>query len=281
MVKKTGNFEIEVIPTRKDKIKQPDGSKADIIPRLNSSILFIGASGSGKTTVLANLMTKKEMFRNCFDRILLVSPTAKTDDIQKYLELDDDDIVDDLKEAPKIINELMKDQKELIENDGADKADMIAIIFDDCVADNDLLKTPEFVKCFIACRHYNFTTLICSQSYKSVPRKCRLQANNIIYFKGSQSENEVILEDRCPPNMSKKTGLSLIDFATKEDFSFLHINMRVDFKTRYRRNFTEIINLPSNEIEMDKTSPEPDETLAEEWQFPKEVRAKKRQKVKK
>lgn len=246
---KQRDFTISPVKTRKDKIKQPEGSKLDIIPRLNSSILLIGSSGSGKTTVLANLLTNKDMFLKWFDRILLVSPTARTDDIQKSLELDDEDIIDDLALAPQLIQDIMDEQKEAIEEKGADKAPMYCIVFDDAIADNDLLNSPQFTKCFIACRHYNFTTMICSQSFKSVPRRCRLQANNIIYFRGSQSENEAIVEDRCPPNMSKKVGLSLIDFATKDDYSFLHINMRLPFEERYRKNFTEIINLPTNNAE--------------------------------
>jgi hypothetical protein len=236
------DLKVQPLPTRKDKIKQPPLAEANVIPRILSSSLFIGASGSGKTTVLVNLLTRREFLAKAFDRIVLVSPTAKTDDVQKQLKLEDEDIIDNMQEAPALLMELMEEQKSEIEENGADKAPLICVIFDDAVADKELMSTPVFVKCFIACRHYNFTTMLCSQSYNAVPRKCRLQAKNIIYFAGSQSENEVIMEDRCPPFLNKKQGLALLEFATGEKYNFLHIVMEEHFKTRYRKNFDQIID---------------------------------------
>lgn len=241
------NLKIETIPTKKDNIKQPLLSERDIIPRINSSVLFVGASGSGKTTVLANMLTRKDMFKGSFDRIFLISPTAHSDDIQKYLNLDPNDIVDDLSEAPGLLQEVMDSQREAIQQNGADKSPLYCVVFDDVIGDKDLLKTSQFTKCFIACRHYNLTTFICSQSYKGVPRRCRLQAQNIIYFRGSNSENECVIEDRCPPGMHKKVGMQMIEFATKDPYSFLHINMRSPFESRYRRNLDEIININQTE----------------------------------
>lgn len=241
-------LKIQTIPTKKDKIEQPTLAEADIIPRINSSILLVGHSGSGKTTLLANLMTRKDMYKDAFDEVFLISPTAKSDDVQKYLELDDDHIVDDLKEAPDLLKELMEEQRAAIESQGADKAPLMAILFDDVIANPELMKTPEFTKCFIACRHYNFTTFICSQSFKGVPKKCRLQANNVFFFRGSNTEMEAILEDRSPPSMNKKEGISMIEFATREPYDFLHINMRKPFESRYTRNLDETINYGGSHV---------------------------------
>lgn len=235
-------LKIKPIPTRKDKIKQPELAVQDVIPRINSAILLVGHSGSGKTTLLANLLLRKDMYKNAFTETYLISPTAKSDDIQKSLKLEDEFIIDDLKEAPELLREVMESQRADIEELGAHKAPLIAVVFDDVIGDNDLMNSPEFTKCFIACRHYNFTTFICSQSFKGVPRKCRLQANNVCFFRGSNSEMEAILEDRSPPHMNKKQGLSMIEFATKEPYSFLHINMRKPFETRYTRNLDETIH---------------------------------------
>lgn len=253
-----GSYDLSIttIPTKKDKIKQPFLSEHDVIPRINSSVLFVGASGSGKTTVLANLMTRKDMLGSAFDRVFLFSPTALTDDIQGYLGLDEDDICDNMKDVPDILDNIMDDQREQIQERGAHRAPKYCIIFDDVVADRDLMKADQFTKCFIMCRHFNLTTLICSQSYKQIPRKCRLQANNIIYFAGSNSENEAIIEDRCPPNYTRKDGLKLVAFATREKYSFLHINMRVPFDQRYRRNFDEVIHVDDNGLEEEEKEEE-------------------------
>lgn len=246
----TQRFKIQVLKTLKDKIKQPPQCKSNILPQINSPVLFVGDTGSGKSTVLVNLLTRKDMMGKCFDRVFLVSPTGKTDDIQKHLKLEDEEIISDLTEAPEVIQELMDSQEQQIEKEGAHKSPFYAIVYDDVIGDRELLKHACFVKSFIACRHYNFTTFLCSQSYTAVPRKCRLQAKNIIYFKGSNSENEKICEEYAPPGYNKKAFLRLIDFATDEPYSFLHINKRVHFSERYRRNFEEIILIDMIDPEM-------------------------------
>jgi hypothetical protein len=237
------DFTIKAIPTSKDKIKQPEMAIANIIPKINTSSLFVGSSGSGKTTLVANLLTRKDMLKKAFDRTFLISPTAKTDDIQKFLKLPDDDIIDKLSEAPGFLREIMDEQVGLIADLGADTAPKYLVFYDDVVSDPDFMKTDEFVRSFIMNRHFNFTTMICSQSYTAIPRKCRLQAKHIFYFKGSESENETIMEDRAPPYFNKQMGLELIEVATRDDFDFLHIHMGVPIRERYRRNLNEIINV--------------------------------------
>ena len=241
------SWEITPIASRKDKIKQAIAAEIHAIPRMGASCLFVGSSGSGKSTLLVQLLTDKRFYNGSvkFDEILLVSPTGFSDDVQQHLNLDPDNIIDDLDEAPKIIGDLMKEQRGLIEEKGAHKAPQICLIYDDCIGDRDLMKSSEFVKSFIASRHYNITTFLCSQSYTAVPRRCRLQASNVFYFRGSQSENLLMVEEYSPPGFSKKRMMKLIDFATQEKYSFLHINMKVAHDERYRRNLGEIIQLES------------------------------------
>lgn len=238
-------LEIVPIDTRKDDIEQPILAEATVIPRLTSNVLFVGASGSGKSTLLANLLTRSEFMEGWFDRTLLVSPTARTDDIQKLISdaLEDQDIVDDLKEAPEIIGELMDEQREKIEKEGADKAPQICLIYDDVVADRDLMKSDVFSRSFIMSRHFNFTTFLCTQSFTAAPRRARLQCQNLFYYKGSNSEAELLAEEFSPPGFNKKQMLRLIAFATDEQYSFLHVNRRATFDTRYRRNLDQVIDL--------------------------------------
>jgi predicted ATPase len=154
--RKHENFDLSIrtIPTKKDKIKQPPLSEADVIPRINSSALFVGASGSGKTTVVANLLTRSDMLAGAFDRTFLISPTAKTDDIQGYLQVPDEDIIDDLKEAPGFLREIQEEQRDEIEAKGADKAKKYLVIFDDVISDRDLMRSDEFIRSFIMNRHF-------------------------------------------------------------------------------------------------------------------------------
>ncbi len=212
----------------------------NVIPRINSRSIFIGNSGSGKSTLVANLLSRKDMLGRAFDRRILISPTAKTDDIQKHLKFEEDDIIDDLEKAPAFLRELEESQREAIQQSGADRAPLVLVLFDDVVSDNRLMKSKEFIDSFILSRHFNFTTFLCSQSYNMIPRKARLQAKNIFFFSSAMSETDVLVDDRAPPGYTKKEARKLVEDATADDFSFLHINMEAGLKTRYRKNLNEV-----------------------------------------
>jgi hypothetical protein len=190
-------------------------------------------------------MTRKEFYYGLFDKVFLISPTGRTDDVQKHLDLPDEHIIDDLAEAPAFIFELMEEQRGAILELGADGAPQICIIYDDCISNRDLMKSKEFVTSFIASRHYNLTTMLCTQSFTRVPRVCRLQAQNTILFGPGMGEMELIAEEHAAPGFTKKRMFKLISYAVEEPFSFLHINRRCPFETRYRKNLDEIIVLES------------------------------------
>lgn len=241
-------YAITPLPTEKDKIYNPPAALADIIPRVTSNVIFCGSSGSGKSTLLVSLLLKPQFYpEGTFDRIVLISPTCKSDDIQKQLHhlIDPEDLIDDLKDAGKFLEELMEEQRGIIESEGAAAAPRVCVIFDDCVANKEFTKLPVFTKCFIASRHYGFTTMICSQSWTQVPRRCRLQAQNVFFFPGSNSEQEVLSEEVSPPGFAKRRCMNLIAFATEGPYNFLHFNRRVPIHERYRKNLDQIISLDS------------------------------------
>jgi hypothetical protein len=232
--------EIRPLKTTKDKIKQPELSEANIIPHINDCILMNGRTGAGKTTLLANLLTRKEFFKNKFDRIFLVSPTGLTDDIQKDLKLDEGDIVNDPDDAPEFIEILMSSQEEQIGKLGAHKAPKYCLIYDDCIGYRDLLNDETVQKSFYACRHYNLTTFMLTQSFTKVPRACRLQARSIFYFAGSNSEADLMADEFSPPGYNRKMFKRMLASATP-GYDFLHIQLREPEERRFRHNLGEII----------------------------------------
>ena len=251
-------LEVHKVSTTKDKIKQPHLCAADLFPRINDSILAVGTSGSGKSTVIAHLFTNKFVWKNFFDRIFLFSPTGEADDIQKSLKLEDFDentlptlgeellpnipsIITDMSLAPGYLKEIEDSQKKLIKENGAHKAPLIAVYYDDFIGENDFMKSKEFMDSFILCRHYNMTTIACAQAYTGVPRKQRMQARHIFYFKGNQTETDQMIEQYAPPGCDKKTMEGIIKFATEKEYDFLYINKRSPIKNRFRRGFTDII----------------------------------------
>lgn len=238
-------LKIRKVRTRKDKIKNPPLSEQDILPKLGTSTIMNGTTGQGKSTLLANLMRNPNFLggEGIFKHRFLCSPTAEGDDVQKQLAIPKGNTFSDLHEAPEMIREVLKFQKEQIKEKGNDQAPQIVMIFDDIISDPLFMKTDEFIKCFIASRHYNATVFVCTQSWTAVPRKCRLQAKNIFFFSSPLSEVECLCLEHCPPGMTKKQFYALVDYATQEPYSFLYINKSVPMDERYRRNIDERINL--------------------------------------
>ena len=80
-------YKIEPVKTSKDAIKHPKLSEEGVIPKLCCSTILVGKSGSGKSVLLQNLMTRKEFFAGHFDKVFLISPTGEADDVQKALNV--------------------------------------------------------------------------------------------------------------------------------------------------------------------------------------------------
>lgn len=251
---------IKSLPTKKDDIRQPELSKKEhgmAIPPLGSSVLISGKSGSGKSTLLANLMKDKRFYKGWFDKIFLFSPTANGDDIQKQLNIPAKHVFTDLDEAPELLEVILRSQKEALESTTADKAKQYAIIFDDVIGDTRFMNTKEFTQCFYQVRHVCCTTFICTQHFTRVPRICRLQANFVMYFAGSMSETEILVEEFSPPGISKNSFRQLVVDATSGAYDFLTINMKVGWEQRFRKNLGEVIDFKNyaNESKNKQKSP--------------------------
>lgn len=239
-------IKITPLKTKKTDLPQSLYMEADIINRYPSLTLCIGKSGSGKSNVIANMLTKKEFMKDFFDEIYLFSPTAKSDDIVEHLNLKEEHIIDNLDESSIIkLNKIVDDNTEKIKKNGIKntaKNSKILIICDDCISEKIFIKSNILSKLATAGRHALISTIICSQSYTKVPRVIRLQAQGMIVFPSSNDELDLLCEDLCPAGMSKKDFLELIKYATEERYSFLFVNHHVkNPKEKFRKNFNEII----------------------------------------
>jgi hypothetical protein len=239
-------IKITPLKTKKTDLPQSLYMEADIINRFPSLTLCIGKSGSGKSNVVGNMLTKKEFMKDFFDEIYLFSPTAKSDDLVEHLNLKEDHIIDNLDESSIIkLNKIVDDNTEKIKKNGIKntaKNSKILIICDDCISEKVFIKSNILSKLATAGRHALISTIICSQSYTKVPRVIRLQAQGMIVFPSSNDELDLLCEDLCPAGMSKKDFLELIKYATEERYSFLFVNHHVkNPKEKFRKNFDEII----------------------------------------
>ncbi len=281
--------ELDITPVEnntKDDIQQPKLSEEDVIPRINTSNLFIGGTGGGKSTLVNNFVVKPQFFGGkkpntgepWFDWRLLISPTGDSDDVQTSMGLSDDEVETDLSKVPDLLRALMKEQKKLIKEKGADKAPNGLIMYDDIISHPEFMKNKQFIKTFIANRHHNFTVFISSQSWTKLPRAIRLQAKGIFFFEGSQSEQDKLCDEYCPPGLSRHDFREMIKFATRDDFAFLFINKSVPMKRRFRKNLKEILTIDFFKDSKNNPNfilPEQEETQDNEQQKPSRNKRKK------
>jgi len=156
-------------------IEQPP--LAGLCPKVHFRLILSGPSKSGKTNLarwlLDNCYTMKKN-KSFFDRIYLMSPTAKIDFVWHDLAgLKPSDRI--VQPTPATLQRIFNKQKSAIGGGGGfgkhgralarrkKKADKILIIFDDAIAESKLMNSPEFLKVFVAGRHYNISSMVMSQ----------------------------------------------------------------------------------------------------------------------
>ena len=73
------------VKTSKGQIVHPRLSEEGVIPKLNRSTILVDRSGSGKSVLLHNLLTRPEFFHKYknWDTVFIISPTAECDYVQK------------------------------------------------------------------------------------------------------------------------------------------------------------------------------------------------------
>lgn len=239
------SYKIEVIDTEKSSIPLRGCMKSGVLPKFPSSVCLSGRSGSGKTNLLLNMLTRKDMLKDYYHYILVFSPTAgKYDDTYKALKIPEENFIEDFDNTT--FEKIIESRKKLIDEKGikwVSQKCRIALIFDDVIANRDFLQGAVALKLFSLLRHYLCSIYIMIQSYTKLPRALRLNCNATYIFPASQSEVEVLKDEVCPAGLSKKEFEKVIEYATKEPYNFLAINNHAKQGERIRKNLDEIIKL--------------------------------------
>lgn len=241
------SLKIKPFKTDKDDIELREYMKSNSIPAFPESIFMVGASKSGKSTLLDNLMRREDFYKGYHDLIYLFAKTAKLDKGFKRLKIPKHRLFDKESEMIKSMEIIFEAQKKRVENDGAAKSKKILMIFEDLTSNKKLMANPTFLDLWVLGRHANIQVIASIHKYKALPRTQRLQAMNIIYFRGSTDETNQLVDDWTPPGYSKKEFLEIVNYATKPDnessHNFLYIAKLLPFEIRYRKNFETILKL--------------------------------------
>lgn len=243
----TDKYKITKIETEKSKIPQRQAAIDGILPRYPNSTLISGASGSGKSNLLINLLTKEHMYGNFYHEIIIFSPTAgDEDDLYKALKLPKKNFFK--KFTPDILQKIIDMRKAEIKKDGIEKVSKtsrVLIIMDDVIADKEFLNSKEALIMFALLRHYLCSVLICLQSYIRLPRDLRKNCNAMMIFAHKRVEVETLIEEITPAAYKKRDFEHVIHYCNEpkkdDEYPFLYINNHAKNGEQIRRNLTEII----------------------------------------
>lgn len=234
-------FAIDVIDQpEEDKIEQPLAVTMGLVPKHPFRWYIVGASGSGKTNLLMNVLSKDVFYKGFFDSTIVISPIAgAVDKSYKTLELDEYHYY----EPEEGILERIRDaHMEDVETKGKANTSKTLVIFDDVAHETKFLNSRIFLQFAVMSRHWNVSVVILSQAYHRVPKPVRLQFNALAFFKGSNREMEVLNDDFCPAGMNKRDFYEMINYATDKPFSFLMVDLQIPLgEGRYRKNLEGVI----------------------------------------
>jgi len=239
-------IKINPVETDKQAIDQPEAVKNGILPPLPASYLVVGRSGSGKTTVLYNLLKSPELLGNYFNYIFVFSDVA-VDDILQKLNLPKENFINGKNFNEDYVEKIINSISSKIKAQGLKEAvkDMrICFIFDDILSRQKFLKSDIMRKMFTANRHYLVSVFVLTQYLRGVPPTIRQNASGVIFFPGSLAEIEKLADENTEANMNKKQFIKLVQHATAEKHSFLFINRKAPSGQRLRKGFNISLSLP-------------------------------------
>lgn len=155
------------------------------------SCLILGKSGSGKTSLLVQLLSSVHLYHKVFHRVYAFIPETSADSIDTndnvFNKIPEEQIHSDL-----TIDKLTAVYKEISSNRDKDMKSLL--IFDDVqqeFKDGSAMQRL-LLKMINNRRHLRLSLIFVAQTYKAVPRPCRLAMTDMFCFRLSKADMDDI-----------------------------------------------------------------------------------------
>jgi len=187
----------------------------------------VAPSGSGKSNFLVNLI---HLFssgnKGTFSDITIITRN-KDEPLYKYLTSKCDQI--QVKEGIHNIPSL----------DKMDKKENHLVCFDDLVLAKDQSAIENY---YIRARKLNCSVVYLSQSYFRIPKIIRNNCSYMVILKLSGNREVNLILSEFGLGVTREQLLAMYEFATKEKFSPLLIDLELDASKRFRKGFQDILD---------------------------------------
>lgn len=188
-------------------------------------MLIIGASGTGKTSTLLNLIKQMD---NTFAKIHVILKSAQEPLYQYLHEATGGD-------KTKMVTLDEYDKKGLPPLDQFNSEDNNLIVLDDLITLSEKQQKP-ISEYFIRARKKNISVVYLSQSFYMIPRLIRQNVQYIILKQVASTRNLLLIMKECSLGASKEEMIEMYKDATKEFTSFLLLDLD-NPKRSFRKNF--------------------------------------------
>ena len=189
--------------------------------------IIVAPSGSGKTNFLVNLLALFSQGKGTFQTINIITRN-KSEPLYRWLELKSDQIqiTENLHTTPSL--------------DKFDKEENHLVVWDDLVLSKDLSMVENY---YIRARKLNCSVIFLSQSFYKVPKIIRGNCNYMIILKLSGKREVNLILSEFGLGVDKEELLQIYEYATREKFSPLIVDMEADPTERFRKGLLDVIDI--------------------------------------
>jgi len=195
--------------------------------KLPFRMIIVAPSGSGKTNFLVNLIAIFSQGKGTFATITIITRN-KDEELYNWIssKTDQIQIKEGLTNTPKL-DDFDKDLNHLV-------------VWDDLVLSKDLTMVENY---YIRARKFGVSCIFISQSFYKIPKNIRGNCSYMVILKLSGNREVKLILSEFGLGVSKEQLISLYEYATKEKFSPLLIDMESSPEERFRKGFQEIIDV--------------------------------------
>ncbi len=221
--------------------------KNKIIPGHPETCFFVAPIGSGKSTLIGNLLKKKNFYNGYFQEIFLFCESPDPTLIDNVPMLKDKRrkrVFNDC--VPAEVERILKEAEQGVKNKGRKRSKRYLIILDDCIGNTHFFYSKPVQTMIFNLRHFNLSVWITAQAWVGLRLRHRMQMLNIFVLTGiNEREKKKVIDENQPAWLSVKEMNDLIDTVLSEPYSFLFIKKNVNDKTQmFRDNHFNIVTKP-------------------------------------